>query len=205
MKRITLLLSLTVPLFGQEVVMWSPSMGHAYQNGQYSAFAKNPSGTSAVTTFSINASGRIEATIAVSNSSDTAIDFFPGDCTMLLESKSKPLPRLDPQSLANWILRRDSVSLALARFNALNLGNPTYGDQRRAAEAWQNIRNWEASIQREAQSVLDRAFRTETIFPGQTIAGVVYFQIDKTCYRRGGCPVTLRVPVGKTIYEFPGQ
>jgi hypothetical protein len=200
-----LLLCVSFPLFAQEVVKWSPDMGHVYQNGRYLAYGKDPSGTSMVTTFSINASGRIEATIAVSNSSDKAIDFFPGDCTMLLESKSKPLARLDPQRLANWILNRDAVSLALARISAANLGNPTYGDQRRAAEAWQNIRDREASIQREAQSVLDRAFRTETILPGQTVAGVVYFQIDKTCYRRGGCPVTLRVPVATTTYEFPGQ
>src|SRR5262245_42081670 len=54
-----LLLSLTLPLLAQEVVTWKPDMGHVYQNGRYLAYAKNPSGTSTVTTFSTAASGRI--------------------------------------------------------------------------------------------------------------------------------------------------
>jgi hypothetical protein len=93
-----LLLFVSFTLSAQEVVNWKPEMGHLYQNGRYLASANNPSGTSMVTTFSTAANGYIEATIAVSNSSEAAIDFFPGDCTMLLEANSSEVFDLKPTS-----------------------------------------------------------------------------------------------------------
>jgi hypothetical protein len=75
-------------------------------------------------------------------------------------------------------------------------------DEQRRQQIWEEQRKREQRAADDARAVAVNTLRDNTISPGQSFKGVVFFKRDGSCRSREGCGVLLEVPLNGTIFEF---
>jgi len=162
------------------------------------------------------------ALVGVTNKTDQAIELLPSRMTLdLVEPELKPFPYTDPDTLAEkvrqvspWVYIFGAMAMMATRTTwtsgtvggqMVNLSTRTH-DQAAEDRVSNDIEMEEERKAAEASNIQREGLRENTLLPGESVAGAVYFTAPKHYdkdYRTGKLRTVLRVPVGDYVFEFP--
>ncbi len=162
--------------------------------------------------------------VSVTNTGEKPIDVLPPGMTLDVDQpKPKRLAFVSPEQIAksvehsaHWANALNSMGGAMATkqgsdgssANGSYNGNGTYNgtsttttsspDYAAQARARDNIAQRNAAVAGVEASLAQTSLRSNTVLPGKTVRGYVYFQFDKHTDAQH-----LTIPIGQTNYVFP--
>ena len=162
------------------------------------------------------------ALVTVTNQTGQRIELLPSRMTLdLVEPKHKTFRYLDPDALAAkvrqvspWIYIFGAMAMMGTQTSwtsgtvggqRVNLSTTTH-DQAAEDRVRNDIEMEEERKAAEASNIQREGLRENTLLPGESVAGAVYFAAPKHYdkdYRTGKLRAVLRVPVGDYVFEFP--
>jgi len=162
------------------------------------------------------------ALVTVTNQTGQRIELLPSRMTLdLVEPKHKTFRYLDPDALAAkvrqvspWIYIFGAMAMMGTQTSwtsgtvggqRVNLSTTTH-DQAAEDRVRNDIEMEEERKAAEASNIQREGLRENTLLPGESVAGAVYFAAPKGYegdYEKRKLETVLRIPVGDYVFEFP--
>jgi hypothetical protein len=162
------------------------------------------------------------ALVSVTNQTGQRIELLPSRMTLdLVEPKHKTFRYLDPDALAAkvrqvspWVYIFGAMAMMGTQTSwtsgtvggqRVNLRTTTH-DQAAEDRALNNIEMEQERKAAEASNIQSEGLRENTLLPGESVAGAVFFAAPKGYegdYEQRKLETVLTIPVGDYVFEFP--
>ena len=162
------------------------------------------------------------ALVTVTNQTDQRIELLPSRMTLdLVEPRQKTFRYLDPDALATkvrqvspWIYIFGAMAMMGTQTSwtsgtvggqRVNLSTTTH-DQASEDRVLNGIEMEQERKAAEASNIQREGLRENTLLPGESVAGAVFFAAPKGYegdYETRKLEAVLRIPVGAYVFEFP--